>query len=49
MRLGLNVEVGMSTVKMMDLNTEMFAEKIMTGLVLEIDSNSIHTEMALIE
>lgn len=35
-------------IKIIDLNVELSAEKIMVALVFEIDSNYIYTKMALI-
>lgn len=47
--IDLDIKELMSAIKMIDLNAEVSAEKILVVLVFEIDDNSIHIEMALID
>ena len=46
--MNLNIKKVMFAKKIIDLNTEVSAEKIMVALVFEIDSSGIHMTMILI-
>lgn len=46
--IGLDIKKVVFAIKIIDLDTEVFAEKTMVALVFEIDGNSIHMEMTLI-
>ena len=45
--IDLDTKEMVSAVKIIDLDTEVFAEKIMMALVFEIDGGDIYMEMAL--
>lgn len=46
--IDLNIEEVVSTVKIIDLDTEVFAEKTMVTLDFEIDSGGIYMAITLI-
>lgn len=45
---GLNAKEMISAIKIIDLDTKVFAEKTKVALVFKIDGNDIHTVMTFI-